>query len=74
MVKIVFYDWIIGMRPIPFYKMLSEKANISLKEAQKIRLKIGAKEIVEVEVENESLANEIIVKSLEYGVLAKMDV
>jgi len=72
MVKVIFYDWVIGMKPLPFYKMLHEKTTLSLTEALNIRVKVTDNEIVEVEVDNMELAEEIVEKSLEYGVMARI--
>lgn len=34
MIKIIFYEWDIGFRTIPFIKLLNEKCNLSLIEAR----------------------------------------
>lgn len=74
MMKIVFYGWIKGMRPIPFYTMLHEKAGIPLKEALDIRLELVSGKTIELVVPTEEIAKEIVSKSLELGVKAKYEI
>lgn len=61
MAKIIFEGWEIGMRKIPFTKLLHEKAGLSLSEAKKMKDRlVDNNEIVEINVENETLAEEIL--------------
>lgn len=64
MVKIIFNGWEVGMRKIPFIKLLNEKAGLSLSEAKKIKDRlIDNNEIVVIEIFDEKLANEILVEA-----------
>lgn len=61
MTKIEFEGWDIGMRKIPFIKLLNEKAGLSLSEAKKLKDRLVDKnEIIVIEVCDENLANEIL--------------
>jgi len=74
MAKIIFHGWEIGMRPLAFYYFLHEKTNLTLREAREIRLKISENEVVELEVQDPEIANEILEKSLEFGVKAGIEI
>ena len=72
MIKIKFIGWQIGMRPIPFIKLLNEKAGLSLIKSKEIKTKIVDEgQIIEIVINDEKIAHEIILKSQEYGVICE---
>jgi uncharacterized protein YuzE len=61
MVKIIFESWDVGMRKIPFMKLLNEKAGLTLQQAKTLKDRlVDNNEIVEVEMDDEILAKEIL--------------
>lgn len=61
MKRIIFDGWEVGMRKIPFTKLLHNKAGMSLVDAKKAKDRLVDKEeIIEIFVENEGLAKEIL--------------
>ena len=72
MATIIFIGWQIGMRGIPFMKLLNAKANISLKRAMEIKIKIVDDEVIELNVKDTARANEIIEEARELGVLCEL--
>lgn len=61
MVKIIFEGWDVGMRKIPFTKLLNEKAGLTLQEAKNLKDRlVDNNEIVVVEVDDKNLAKEIL--------------
>ncbi|NVN94200.1 MAG: hypothetical protein HXX18_02830 [Bacteroidetes bacterium] len=61
MTKIIFEGWEVGMRKIPFIKLLNEKAGLNLSEAKKIKDRlVDNNEIVEIEIDDENLAKKIL--------------
>lgn len=64
-IRIVFDGWDIGMRKIPFTKLLHEKAGMSLTDAKRAKDRLVANDgIVEIVVQSEDLANEILAEAL----------
>ena len=61
MVKIIFEGWDVGMRKIPFTKLLNEKAGLTLQEAKNLKDRlVDNNEIIEMELDDETLAKEIL--------------
>jgi hypothetical protein len=61
MTRLIFDGWEVGMRKIPFTKLLHEKANLSLADAKHIKDRlVNNDEVVEIEIEDEQLAREIL--------------
>lgn len=61
MTRIIFTGWEVGMRKIPFIKLLNEKGGLSLNQAKVLKDKlVDDNEAIEIRVENEALANEIL--------------
>lgn len=61
MIKIIFDGWEVGMRKIPFIKLLNEKAGLTLSNAKRAKDNLVDKnEIIEIELENEKNAKEIL--------------
>lgn len=69
MAKIIFTGWNVG---IPFVLLLTEKANISLKQAMDIKIKILDDEIIKLTVSSYSAASEIVVRAREFGVICEI--
>ncbi len=60
MAKIIFEGWDVGMRKIPFTKLLNEKVGMSLSEAKRLKDRlVDNNETIEIEIEDESLAREV---------------
>lgn len=74
MIKIIFFGWNIGMKRVTFSKLLHDKTNLSLQKTWEIGLKILDGEVIEINVEEIGMAEEIISKSLELGVKARIEV
>lgn len=61
MPKIIFEGWEVGMKKIPFTKLLNDKAGLSLAEAKSMKDRLVDKnEIIEVEIADDSLSREIL--------------
>lgn len=61
MIKIIFEGWEVGMRKIPFTKLLNEKVGLSLKDSKKLKDRlVNNNETIEIEISNENLAREIL--------------
>ncbi|WP_313266395.1 hypothetical protein [Sphingobacterium sp.] len=57
----IFESWDVGMRKIPFTKLLNEKAGLTLQEAKKLKDRlVDNNEIIEVEIDDEILAKAIL--------------
>lgn len=74
MTKIIFSDWSIGMRRLAFSMYLHEKIGLSLHEARDVGFKITDGQVVEIEVDNYDLANDIVQKSIAFGVKASVEI
>jgi hypothetical protein len=72
MAKIIFKGWKVGMRGIPFVKLLMAKANILLKKALEIKLGIMEGEVIELSVVNIVTAILIILKARKLGVICEL--
>jgi hypothetical protein len=73
MVKIKFLGWQIGMRPIPFIKLLNKKAGLSLVKSKEIKDKIVDEgQTIEISIRDEKIAHEIIFESQKNGVICKL--
>ncbi len=73
MLKIKFIGWQIGMRPIPFIKLLNKKAGLSLVKSKEIKDKIVDEgQSIEIIIRDEKIAHEIIVEAQKYGVLCEL--
>jgi ribosomal protein L7/L12 len=74
MTKIIFEGWDVGMRKIPFIKLLNEKAGLTLQEAKNLKDRlIDNNEIVVVEIEDENLAEEILKDAQKLKVIGKIE-
>jgi hypothetical protein len=73
MVKIIFDGWEVGMKKIPFVKLLNERASLSLTDAKKLKDRlVDGNEIVEIKVINENLAKEILKEAQKLKVKGKI--
>ncbi len=73
MTKIIFEGWEVGMRKIPFTKLLNQKAGLSLLEAKKIKDRlVDNNEIIEIEIKEELLAKEILEEALKLKVKGRL--
>ena len=68
MKKVVFSGWEVGMRKISFTSLLSQKGNLSLKEASSVKNRILNDEKVTLEFENTEMAKLIYDESKKLGV------
>lgn len=67
--KIRFTGWQVGMRPIPFVRLLNNKAKLSLVESKRIKDQIvNSNELIEIEVEDDKIAKEILNEAQNLGV------
>ncbi|WP_343555631.1 hypothetical protein [Sphingobacterium sp.] len=74
MVKIIFESWDVGMRKIPFTKLLNEKAGLSLQEAKNLKDRlVDNNEIIEVEIDDEILAKEILEEAQKLKVNGRLE-
>lgn len=74
MTKIIFEGWEVGMRKIPFTKLLNEKAGLTLKEAKNLKDRlVDYNEVITVEVENYNLASEIVQEAQRLKVKCRID-
>ncbi len=74
MAKIIFEDWEVGMRKIPFTKLLNEKAGLSLTEAKKLKDRlVDNNEIIEIEIGDEKLAKEILEEAQKFNVKGRIE-
>jgi hypothetical protein len=73
MVIIRFIGWKVGMRPIPFIKLLHVKAKLSLIESKRIKDRIvDGNEIIEVKVNSDKIALEILNEANDLGVIGEL--
>lgn len=72
MKKVIFEGWEVGMKKISFYKMLKNNSHLSLKEAKSVSDRLLNNEVIEIEFENEVIANFICNESLKLGVKCKV--
>lgn len=73
MVKIIFEGWNVGMRKIPFIHLLQDKAGLSLGEAKRLKDRlVNDNEIIELEIESDELAQEILEAALKLNVRARL--
>jgi len=74
MTKIIFDGWEVGMRKIPFTRLLNERAGLSLSEAKKLKDKlVDNGEIIEIEIDSEALAREILEEAQKLKVKGRVD-
>ncbi|HEY9008472.1 MAG TPA: hypothetical protein VIM75_20170 [Ohtaekwangia sp.] len=74
MARIIFEGWEVGMRKIPFTKLLNEKAGIPLTEAKKLKDRlVNDDEIIEIEIEDEDLAREILEQAQKLNVKGRLE-
>jgi hypothetical protein len=74
MAKIIFEGWEVGMRKIPFIKLLNEKAGLSLKDSQNLKDRlVDNNEIIEIEVPDENLATEILAEAKRLKVKGRLE-
>jgi hypothetical protein len=74
MAKIIFDGWDVGMRKIPFTKLLNEKAGLTLAEAKNLKDRlINDNEIIGVEIADENLANEILEEAQKLKVKGRIE-
>ena len=70
--KIVFEGWEVGMRKIPFIKLLKGKAGLSLSESKRIKDGVVNGEIIEINIKDEELAKEMVEDAKKMGVKARI--
>lgn len=74
MAKIIFDGWEVGMRKIPFIHLLKDKAGLSLGNAKKIKDRlINNDEIIELFIEDELLAKEILEDAIKLKVKGRIE-
>jgi hypothetical protein len=73
MTKIIFEGWEVGMRKIPFIKLLNEKAGLSLKDSKNLKDRLVDNEIIEMEVPDENLAIEILAEAKRLKVKGRLE-
>ena len=74
MAKIIFEGWEVGMRKIPFMKLLNEKAGLSLKDSKNLKDRlVDNNEIIEIEVPDENLATEILAEAKRLKVKGRLE-
>lgn len=74
MVKIIFESWNVGMRKISFTKLLNKKAGLTLQEAKNIKDRlVDNNEIIEVEIDDEILANEVLKEAEKLNVNGRIE-
>lgn len=74
MAKIIFEGWEVGMKKIPFTKLLNERAGLSLKDAKSIKDRlVDNNEIIEIEISDENLATEILAEAKKLKVNGKLE-
>jgi hypothetical protein len=74
MAKLIFYGWRTGMQKIPFIHLLKDKGGLTLSEAKKMKDRlVNNDEIIELIIEDELLAKEILQDALKLKVKAKME-
>jgi hypothetical protein len=74
MTKIIFEGWEVGMRKIPFIKLLNEKAGLSLKDSKNLKDRlVDDNEIIEMEVPDENLAIEILAEAKRLKVKGRLE-
>ena len=70
--KVTFKGWEVGMRKIPFTRLLNEKGQLSLRDAKSIKDRlVNDDEIITVEFEDENLTKLIYEQSKELGVICE---
>jgi hypothetical protein len=73
MAKIIFIGWQVGMRTIPFIRLLTKKAGLSLANSKKIKDRIvDNNERIEIIIKNDKLAKEILIEAHRYGVKCEL--
>jgi hypothetical protein len=74
MARVIFEGWEVGMRKIPFTKLLNEKAGLSLTDAKSIKDRlVDNNEIVEIEIADENLAKEILEEAKKLKVKGRIE-
>ncbi len=74
MAKIIFDGWEVGMRKIPFTRLLNERAGLSLSEAKKLKDKlVDNDEVIEIEIDDENLAKEILEEAQKLKVKGRVE-
>lgn len=68
---IIFEGWKVGMRKIPFIKLLNKECKLSLKEAKHIKDCIVDNKTMVIEVED-AIAEFILKESRELGVICRI--
>ncbi len=70
----IFESWDVGMRKIPFTKLLNEKAGLTLQEAKNLKDRlVDNNEIIEVEIDDEILAKEILEEAQKLKVNGRLE-
>jgi len=72
METIVFEGWKVGMRKIPFIKLLNLKVGLSLKESKRIKDSVVEGETNKIQVDSLDFALEIINEASELGVKCRL--
>jgi hypothetical protein len=75
MATLIFDGWNVGMRKIPFIKLLNEKAGLSLSESKKLKDRlVDNNEIIKIFIDNEELAKEILDSALKLNVKGRIEI
>ncbi len=75
MIKVIFEGWEVGMRKIPFIKLLNEKAGFSLSEAKKMKDDlVDNNKVIVIETDNIDLAKEIFNKAKKLKVIGRLEI
>lgn len=73
MPKLIFEGWNVGMRKIPFVRLLHEKAGLTLTEAKKIKDDIVDNDkIVELVIDDVNLAHDVYEEALKLLVKVRL--
>ncbi len=73
MAKIRFIGWQVGMRPIPFIKLLNIEAGLSLVESKRIKDRIvNNGEIIEIVIKHDKIAKKILIEAQNLGVICEL--
>jgi hypothetical protein len=68
MIRIIFDGWNIGMRTIPFIRLLNEEAGLSLSKSKKLKDQLVNGEQIEIVVRDKELANIILSNAIKLNV------
>ncbi len=75
MIKVIFEGWEVGMRKLPFIKLLNEKAGFSISEAKKMKDDlVDNNKVIVIKTDNNDLAKEILSEAKKLKVLGRLEI